>query len=228
MKKVIAALTVAGVLLSGPVSSHAALGDRTLKASMKHQDVTELQEVLQRKGYFNSSHRNPYFGKSTKRAVINFQKKHGLRADGIVGTNTYKALGITKKASSQVKTASTNTSSNLVRVAKKYKGVPYVWGGSTPKGFDCSGYLNYVFSKGAGINLPRTVADIYKQGKKVSSLQAGDIVFFQTYKKGASHAGVYLGGNKFIHSSSSSGVTVSSMNNSYWSKRYLGAKRMTN
>ncbi|OKL36840.1 NlpC/P60 family protein [Domibacillus mangrovi] len=228
MKKVIAALAVTGILLSGPINSEAALGDQTLKANMKHQDVVELQGVLQKKGFFNSNHRSTYFGASTKRAVMNFQKKNGLRADGIVGANTYKALSLTKKTSSQVKAASSKTPSTLVSVAKKYTGVPYVWGGNTPKGFDCSGFLKYVFKEGAETSIPRTVADIYNKGTKVSSPQVGDIVFFQTYKKGASHAGIYIGGNKFIHSSSSKGVTTTSLDNSYWSQRYLGAKRIIN
>lgn len=228
MKKLIAALTVTGVLLSGPINSEAALGDRTLKANMKHQDVVELQSLLQKKGFFNSSHRSTYFGKSTKTAVMNFQKKNGLRADGIVGNNTYKVLGVKNQSSSQVKTASHSSSSNIVRVAKKYKGVPYVWGGNTPKGFDCSGFLKYVFQKGAGITLPRTVSDIYTKGTHVASPQVGDLVFFQTYKKGASHAGIYIGGKQFIHSSSSNGVAISSMNNAYWSQRYIGAKRIKN
>ena len=123
-----------------------------------------------------------------------------------------------------VEEESTDSADQLVKEAKKYLGVPYAWGGSSPNGFDCSGFLNYVFDKGSDINLPRTVSEIYKEGTKVSKPEVGDIVFFETYKPGASHAGIYIGNDQFIHSSSSKGVSITSMDNSYWSKRYLGAK----
>ncbi|RFU61164.1 C40 family peptidase [Peribacillus glennii] len=203
-------------------------GNRTLKSGMTSSDVKKLQETLKKKGYFKSSKTTNYFGSITKRAVINFQKKHGLTPDGIVGKNTFRALGVSKSGSnSVVKAASTSSkSASLVATAKKYMNVPYVWGGSTPKGFDCSGFINYVFDKSANVNLPRTVADIYKKGVRVSTPQVGDLVFFETYKPGASHAGIYIGNRQFIHSSSSNGVSISSLNNSYWSPRYLGAKRI--
>ncbi|MCM3670359.1 LysM peptidoglycan-binding domain-containing protein [Mesobacillus maritimus] len=111
----------------------------------------------------------------------------------------------------------------LITEAKKHIGVPYVWGGSTTSGFDCSGYLNFVFNK-VGISIPRTVATIWDATKAVSTPKVGDLVFFETYAKGPSHAGIYLGNNKFIHAGSSTGVTISDMNNSYWKPRYLGAK----
>ncbi len=123
-----------------------------------------------------------------------------------------------------VEEESTDSADQLVKEAKKYLGVPYAWGGSSPNGFDCSGFLNYVFDKSSDINLPRTVSEIYKEGTKVSKPEVGDIVFFETYKPGASHAGIYIGNDQFIHSSSSKGVSITSMDNSYWSKRYLGAK----
>ncbi|MED4097484.1 NlpC/P60 family protein, partial [Peribacillus simplex] len=80
-----------------------------------------------------------------------------------------------------------------------------------------SGFLKYVFEKGAGVTLPRTVSEIYKKGTKVSKPQVGDLVFYETYKAGASQD-IYIGGNQFIHSSSSDGVSISSMDNSYWKK----------
>ncbi|MFK9120921.1 NlpC/P60 family protein [Peribacillus castrilensis] len=225
MKKIIASVVVTGLLLSNPLVSNAALGDRTLKSGMTHTDVKQLQENLKKKGYFKTDTTN-YFGTVTKGAVVKFQKSKGLKADGIVGPNTYKALGVKKQTT---KVANVNNTSNkstaLVKEAKKYMNVPYVWGGSTPKGFDCSGFLKYVFDKSTDITLPRTVAEIYKKGTKVSKPQVGDLVFYETYKPGASHAGIYIGDNQFIHSSSS-GVGISSMDNSYWKQRYLGAKRM--
>lgn len=225
MKKLVAALAMAGAFLSSPVISNAALGDQTLKSGMNHKDVKALQEVLKKKGYFTSNTTTTYFGSYTKQAVMNFQKKNGLTADGVAGRGTFKALGIATQ-STQVKSVSAYNPTGIVKTAQKYQGVKYVWGGSTPSGFDCSGFLNYVFKESVDVQLPRTVADIYKKGEKVAKPAVGDLVFFETYKPGASHAGIYIGDGKFIHSSSSQGVAISSMNSSYWSKRYIGAKNM--
>jgi peptidoglycan DL-endopeptidase LytE len=126
-------------------------------------------------------------------------------------------------STSRVASVSYSKVNALIAEAKKYIGVPYAWGGSTPSGFDCSGYLNYVF-KQVGITIPRTVASIWDATKKVSSPRVGDIVFFQTSNNGPSHAGIYLGNNKFIHAGSSTGVTISDMTSSYWKPRYIGAK----
>lgn len=112
---------------------------------------------------------------------------------------------------------------SLVEFAEKFKGVPYQWGGNTPRGFDCSGFVTYVF-KEFGVDLPRSSADQFYQGEKVTDLIQGDLVFFTTYKKGPSHAGIYIGDNKFIHASDN-GVEISSLNESYYKARYLGAKR---
>ncbi|HZG59640.1 MAG TPA: C40 family peptidase [Anoxybacillus sp.] len=114
----------------------------------------------------------------------------------------------------------------LVSFSKRYIGVPYKWGGTTPKGFDCSGFVTYVY-KEFGVTLPRTAEKQYQHGEKIAKneLESGDLVFFATYKKTASHAGIYIGDNKFIHASSSKGVMISELDESYWKKRYLGARR---
>ncbi|MBM7649231.1 cell wall-associated NlpC family hydrolase [Bacillus ectoiniformans] len=222
MKKVIMAVALSGTLLSTPIASHAALGDQTLKSGMTHTDVQELQGVLQTKGLYPKGKTDKQFGPMTKSAVIKFQKANGLAADGIVGKYTYKKLGAAQVVKSA--TATKSNASGLISKAKSYQGVPYKWGGTTPSGFDCSGFLNYVFNQSSQVQLPRTVEGIYAKGSKVAAPKTGDLVFFETYKPGASHAGIYLGNNQFIHASSSKGVTISSVKDSYWSKRYLGAK----
>ncbi|NKE06829.1 C40 family peptidase [Mesobacillus selenatarsenatis] len=122
--------------------------------------------------------------------------------------------------------AEASTSGLITDTALDYVGVPYVWGGTTPSGFDCSGFITYTFNK-AGITLPRSSADMYQVGSSVSKseLQPGDLVFFTTYKAGPSHVGIYLEGDQFVHAASS-GVQVSSLSNSYWKGRYIGSKRV--
>lgn len=116
---------------------------------------------------------------------------------------------------------------DILTNAESYEGVPYVFGGTTPSGFDCSGYVRYVFAK-SGITLPRMADEQYNVGKLVAkrNLQPGDLVFFQTYEAGVSHSGIYIGGGKFISATSSRGVAVADLNDDYWGARYIGAKRV--
>lgn len=115
----------------------------------------------------------------------------------------------------------------LLTTARKYIGVPYQFGGDTPKAFDCSGYLQYVFAQN-GMKLPRTADLQYKLGQSMSAgkLEAGDLVFFTTYEPGASHCGIYLGQGEFIHASSSKGVRIDKLNDSYWKTKYYGGKHI--
>ena len=117
----------------------------------------------------------------------------------------------------------------VVSEANKYLGTPYVWGGSSPSGFDCSGFVYYVL-KQLGFSPYRTPADQYNQGTYVDkdSLQPGDIVFFAgTYASGISHVGIYVGGGQFIHSPNSrSTVSYSDLTSGYWAQHYYGARRM--
>jgi hypothetical protein len=126
-------------------------------------------------------------------------------------------------------TSGTVNGKALVTTAKKYMGVPYVWGGSTTAGFDCSGFTQYVMKQNS-ITIPRTAAEQYATGTSVakSNLQIGDLVFFTTYKPGASHVGFYLGNNEFIHASSAANqVAISALDESYYTERYIGARRYT-
>lgn len=125
-------------------------------------------------------------------------------------------------------TYNSSSSSSIVSVAQQYMGVPYVWGGTSPSGFDCSGFTQYVFKK-CGYSINRTAAAQYKNGSYVSysNLQAGDLVYFtNTYStSGISHVGIYIGGGQFIHAASG-GVKISSLSERYYSTRYYGARRI--
>lgn len=116
--------------------------------------------------------------------------------------------------------------SSLTRNAMRFLGVPYAFGGTTRGGFDCSGYVQHVFAM-IGHRLPRTADAQFAAGRRFTGTpKPGDLVFFQTYEPGPSHVGISLGGDRFVHASSSHGVTVSSLHDHYWSARYLGAKRV--
>lgn len=125
--------------------------------------------------------------------------------------------------------ASAATGNEIVKIANSLLGVRYQMGGTTPTGFDCSGYTSYVYKK-AGITLPRTSVSQYGTGKAVSkaNLQAGDLVFFNNLGPGITHVGIYVGNGRFA-SAESEGITTSSINDPYyWGKYYVGAKRIIN
>ena len=112
----------------------------------------------------------------------------------------------------------------------KYLGYAYVWGGASPSGFDCSGFTMYVVQKALGINITHDLSVQIGSGSSVSAknLQPGDLVFYEnTYEPGLSHVGIYIGGGQMIHAGSeNTGVVISDMWNSYWTPKYLGARRL--
>lgn len=120
----------------------------------------------------------------------------------------------------------------LLEDAKYFKGGKYVWGGTTPQGFDCSGYVQYLYKK-HNIELPRTAWAQSKRGKPVdrNHLQKGDLLFFLTDKSRhipVTHVGIYLGGGKFIHAASrKKGIIISPINNGYYSNKFVLARRVT-
>ncbi|MBL1213002.1 MAG: C40 family peptidase [Ignavibacteriae bacterium] len=114
----------------------------------------------------------------------------------------------------------------------KYLETPYQYGGETLTGIDCSSFTQQVFKNSLNHNLPRTASEQFLIGSNIFSeaqLKFGDLIFFDTQKiKYPGHVGIYLGDNLFAHSSSSQGVTVSSLQSSYYTDRYVGAKRLQN
>ncbi|WP_052088002.1 C40 family peptidase [Paenibacillus wynnii] len=117
--------------------------------------------------------------------------------------------------------------SRMDTVIAKTIGTTYKFGGTSTAGFDCSGFTKYVFTK-VGLTLPRTSKAQFKVGTPVprNKLRSGDLIFFNTFGKGVSHVGIYVGNGKFAQSSSSRGVNISSLSQSYWANRYVGAKRV--
>ncbi len=112
----------------------------------------------------------------------------------------------------------------VVGIAMQYLGVPYVWGGASPSGFDCSGFIMYVYSQ-VGVSLPHHAASQYGMGSPVSrdQLQAGDLVFFN----GLGHAGIYIGGGQFVHAPHTGDVVkISSLSDSWYASTWVGARRI--
>jgi cell wall-associated NlpC family hydrolase len=120
---------------------------------------------------------------------------------------------------------------DVVMYALSLNGASYKFGGESPEtGFDCSGFVSYVFRNAAGLSLPHNALAISRAGEKITlaNLQPGDLVFFKTLRKAFSHVGIYLGDNRFIHSSSASSgsVMISDMTEQYWATRFTGARRI--
>ncbi len=171
------------------------------------------------------------YGPLSRAAVRAFQQRRGLEVDGVVGPQTLGALGIRRQATTAEpappkKTASKPSSrgARAAAVAQRYLGTPYRWGGESPSGFDCSGFVMYVFSK-VGVSLPRVVSAQYRAGEPVarSKLRPGDIVFFN----GLGHDGIYIGGGRFVHSPRTGDVVkISSLHDSWYSTRWVGARRV--
>ena len=162
-------------------------------------DVAEIQGQLSSVGYDVVADGD--FGPATAEAVKEFQAAHGLAVDGMVGPSTYEAL--LGKTMPQVSRGSNYIVRRVISDSMQYLGVPYSFGGTTPSGFDCSGFVRYVFAN-AGIYLPRTADAQYDVGYPVS----------------------YLGDGNFINASSSRGVAIDNLRGGYWGACYIGARRI--
>jgi cell wall-associated NlpC family hydrolase len=121
------------------------------------------------------------------------------------------------------------SSTALVATALALRGTPYANGGSEPsRGFDCSGFVQWVFAR-HGLTLPREVREQYGEGQRIGrgDVRAGDLIFFETVSRGASHVGIALGAGEFVHAPSSRGVVrVERYTSGYWSSRWVGARRV--
>ena len=208
-------------LLSISVSTSYAAGQ--FRVGDQGKEIAEVQAQLVLLGYDVMA--DGSFGAATVEAIKDFQKSQGIKADGLIGPATYSAL--LGRDMPDITHSAGYLANSIISSSMNYIGVPYVFGGTSPYGFDCSGYVQYVFAK-AGISIPRTADVQYDFGTPISTteLVPGDLVFFETYTYGASHVGIYLGDGNFIHASSSQGVTINSLSQAYYSSHYIGARRI--
>ena len=187
-------------------------GDKVCYIRSDYMDLTEV----------------PYENKDSKKSPLFFRsgKSTGVK----VSADALKvAQGIVAEDTPVVETPSKSLGEQIVAKAKTCLGVPYVWNGTSMKGFDCSGLVYYVL-KNLGYSPNRSSSEQYKMGTYVSKskLEPGDLVFFAgTYKSGISHVGIYIGDGKFIHSPHSGDVVkISDLNSSYYKSHYYGARRI--
>lgn len=227
----------------------------SLRNGDEGKTVREMQERLKELGYYTYRKITNYYGDITEEAVIKFQQQNGLTADGVLGKRTKEKLFSSRakkysksedkksdsedsssKKSDGIKKQSTDgkaSAKNITITAQNLLGKKYRTGGTGPNTFDCSGFIYYIL-KSYGLSTPRTSREMseYSKWGKIESkgdLEAGDLVFFTSPGSGSGvgHAGIYLGGGEFIHSSSgkAKGVTISSMSG-YYSDRFKWGRRI--
>lgn len=157
-------------------------------------------------------------------AKVSSNGKTGFVSSKYIAPKTTAAANTSAPKTIVAKTADYKV--KAISVAKSNLGVKYKWAGNNPNGFDCSGLVTYSFGQ-AGVKLPRTAGEMYNVGTKVTSYQPGDLLFYATSGgRKVTHVAIYIGNGQMIHSATSKGVSIASINNSYWKPRFMGAKRI--
>lgn len=222
---------IAGPLTQGKLYSSSARS-LLLRVGSYGEAVQTLQLRLKELGYFNGT-ATGYYGPITRAAVVAFQQTNGLSVDGIAGPNTRnKAFSNNTVSAPQPSTPSASTAA-IADIALTQMDKPYVLGGNGPSSYDCSGLAYYAMTN-AGFNVPRYSASAYSTESswtkitKTGSLQKGDLVFFRSDSSSyIGHMGIYTGNRQFVHASSGQNrVMVSSIDNVYWARNFVLARRV--
>lgn len=193
-----------------------------LRRGYVDDEVRKVQIELLRRGYYITEE-DSVFGPETEAAVRLFQKQNGLPADGVVDMKTYWTLFARNKS---VDATYDRRAMIIMDAAISMVGVPYVFGGESRQGIDCSAFVQRAY-RAADVDIPRTADLQYERGIKLlrNQVKPGDLLFYSTYEPGASHVGIYIGNGQFIQAGSSTGVTISNAFSGYWGERYYGACR---
>jgi peptidoglycan hydrolase-like protein with peptidoglycan-binding domain len=198
-------------------------GGRILHVGSTGHRVVRLQRLLRIPA-------DGIFGPQTLGAVLHFQRRHNLRSDGRVGARTWHRLArahrhrVHRHHTRRGHARGSAVGARVVRIARRYVGVPYVWAGASPStGFDCSGLVTYVFGR-VGVSLPHSSFLQFGIGRHVgmSSLRPGDLVFFE----GLNHVGIWVGRNRFIHSPHSGTLVHVTEMTSWYRAHWSGATRV--
>lgn len=222
MKKFLCSMLIAAVMIMGFTGGNA---DAASKATPKSGTYV-ASNVRADAG---TNHRKVFSIQKGTRVQLTHQKYSGnqlwykIKVNGKKG---YVLSTLLKKSTAKaVAAAPSKSSKGVVNTAMNLRGIPYRFGGTTTRGFDCSGFIQYSFKKN-GKSVARTTTGQYKQSAKISSPKPGDLVFFHnTYRKGISHVGIYIGNNKFVHAGGKKSEVVS-LSNPYWKSKFNSFRRI--
>ncbi|WP_081841039.1 C40 family peptidase [Alicyclobacillus macrosporangiidus] len=215
--------------------------DGTWTSSSQSVQRARVQAVLDGAAAHADAHFPSDSGQKTSSSQVGPSQPQAGDNPGHAGSagHTRSAGGTPKRPASPAPTSSVVLSSRgsspvadltfgarVAQTAQQFIGVPYRWGGTSDRGFDCSGLVQYTLAR-VGVHVGRTSYDQYQAGQAVkrSDLEPGDLVFFNTDGPGASHVGIYIGNGRFINATPS-GVRTDSLSSGYWAAHYLGARRV--
>lgn len=228
MKKVALSLFVAGSLAFGFTAADAEASAPSSQTVSAHTGTYSTAYNVNIRSGAGTNHKILLLAKKGTKVTYVNEKKIGKEVWYQVKVNGKTGWALSTLLTKKSVAKSNNNvalSDNVVKRATGLTGIPYRFGGTTTKGFDCSGFVQYVYKK-SGKSVARDTLGQYAQSKKVSQPKPGDLVFFQnTYRKGISHVGIYVGNNKFVHAGGKSSQ-ITSLNNSYWKSKFHSFKRL--